>query len=165
LVRLPFFSKPLLPSVITCTNFLLYLFALPVLLLMMAFDGLPLTRALLALPIVWAVQWILTLGVTVLIAALGILIRDVQHLMGVIMLLWFYLTPIFYDLSRLPATTARWFVLNPMTAIVSAHRAITLRGEFPDWGSLAAVALAGTAVLVLSLRIFRTLEDAFIEQT
>jgi homopolymeric O-antigen transport system permease protein len=164
LVRTPFFAKPLLPVVVTCTNFMLYLFALPVLLALIVGDGVPLTRALFALPLVWLVQGVFTLAFTVLIAAIGVLVRDVQHLMGVVLLFWFYLTPIFYDLKQLPPDSVRWFSANPMTAIIVAHRAITLQGTFPNWSDLAYVALISSVLLVVSLRIFRALEDAFIEE-
>jgi len=164
LVRTPFFSKPLLPWAVTCTNFVLYLFALPVLFGLMVYDGLPLTRALAVLPVIWLVQWVLTLAFTVLIAAIGILIRDVQHLMGVVLLFWFYLTPVFYDLKQVPPHIARWFAYNPMVPIIEAHRAVTINGVLPDWMALGKVTIGGAALLALSLLIFRTLEDAFIDQ-
>ena len=164
LVRTPFFSKPLLPAVVTCTNFLLYLLALPVLLALLVGNGIPLTAALVALPAVWIVQGVLTLAFTILIAAVAVLVRDVQHLMGVILLLWFYLTPVFYDLKQVPPNLSRWFSLNPMTAIVSAHRAITLYGQFPNWRELGYWMLIGAGMLGLSLISFRALEDSFIEE-
>lgn len=163
LVRTPFFSKPLLPWAVTCTNFLLYLLALPVLFALMIYDGLPLTRALLALPAIWLVQWVLTLAFTVLIAAIGILVRDVQHLIGVILLFWFYLTPIFYDPRQIPPDIARWFAYNPMFSIVTAHRAVTVYGHMPDWVSMGTLILISTGLLIVSLLIFRSLEDAFID--
>jgi len=164
LVRTPFFSKPLLPWAVTCTNFGLYLFALPVVFALMVYEGLPFTTALLALPLIWIVQWILTLGFTMLMAAIGILVRDVQHLISVVLLFWFYLTPIFYDLSQIPPDYSQWFVLNPMTAIVTAHRAVTVYGQLPDWIALAEVAAASVVLLGLSLVLFRTLEDSFIDE-
>ena len=165
LVRTPFFAKPMLPGAVTCTNFLLYLCALPVLFGLMMVDGLHLTRALAALPVIWIVQGILTLGFTVFIAAIGILVRDVQHLMGVLLMLWFYLTPIFYDMKQVPPGLARWFSLNPMAAIISAHRGVMLYGQFPNWRELGQWGLIGGVILGGSLLIFRQLEDAFIDET
>jgi homopolymeric O-antigen transport system permease protein len=164
LVRTPFFPKSLLPCVVTAANFLLYLLALPVLLGLMTFDGVPLTRAVIALPIIWLVQGLLTLGFTVLVAAIGVIVRDIQHLMAILLTFWFYLTPVFYDLNQLPPDMAWWFSLNPMASIVQAHRAVTLYGRLPDWSQLGYATLVGVGVLGLSLLIFRTLEDAFIEQ-
>lgn len=164
LVRTPFFAKPMLPGAVTCTNFLLYLFALPVLLGLLMVDGVQITRALAALPVIWLVEGILTLAFTVLIAAIGILFRDVQHLMGVVLMFWFYLTPIFYDLKQVPPDLARWFSLNPMAMIVSAHRDVMLYGKFPNWLELGWWGLIGAAILAGSLTIFRQLEDAFIDE-
>jgi lipopolysaccharide transport system permease protein len=164
LVRTPFFAKALLPGVVTATNFLLYCFALPVLLLLIATDGVSLTPALAALPVVWLVQGILTLGFSVLVAGIAVVVRDVQHLLGVLLLFWFYLTPVFYDTSAVPPEWAGWMALNPMAAIVSAHRAVTVLGTFPDWRILFWWAIAGVALLAFSLRAFHHLDDAFIEK-
>jgi homopolymeric O-antigen transport system permease protein len=164
LVRTPFFSKPLLPWTVTCTNFVFYLFSLPVLIALMLYDGLPLTGALVVLPVVWIVQWILTLGFALLMAAIGILVRDWQHLIAVILMFWFYLTPIFYDVAQVPPESARWFAYNPLTAIVTAHRAILIDGQPPDWAALGAVTVASAGLLGLSLLIFRALEDSFIDK-
>jgi len=164
LVRTPFFSKPLLPLTVTCTHFIFYLFSLPVLLLLMVYNGLPITSALLILPLVWIVQWVLTIGFTVLMAAIGILVRDWQHLIAVVLMFWFYLTPIFYDVKQLPPETARWFAYNPMTSIVSAHRSIILDATRPDWSALGLVAASGLAFLAFSLLVFRALEDSFIDR-
>jgi len=164
LVRKPFFPRPLLPAVVTVTNFVLYLLALPVLLAILVIEGLPLSPALAVLPLVWLAQACFTLACAILVAALGALIRDVQHLLGVGMLLWFYLTPIFYDLDRVTPAQARWLLLNPMTVLVHAHRTLTLYGRMPDWGALAITALVGVALLAASLAVFRALEDLFVEE-
>lgn len=164
LVRTPFFPRPMLPVVVTSTNFLLYLLALPVLLLVMVVEGLALTPALLLLPLVWLVLALFTLACTLLVAALGVLIRDVQHLLGVGMLLWFYLTPVFYDIDRINPDTARWFALNPLAVMVTAHRALTLGATMPNWTLLTVWGLLSCAMLAASLTLFRTLEDAFVEE-
>jgi homopolymeric O-antigen transport system permease protein len=132
---------------------------------LMVADGLPFTPALVALPAVWLVEGILTLGFCLLIAAVGILMRDIQHLIGVVLLFWFYLTPIFYDLKQIPPDLGRWFSINPMSAIVSAHRGILLHGEFPNWRELGLWALVGVGLLAVSAGVFRQLEDAFIDAT
>lgn len=164
LVRKPFFPRPLLPAVVTATNLILYLLALPVLLVILVIEGLPLTLALALLPLVWLAQALFTLACATLVAALGALIRDVQHLLGVGMLLWFYLTPIFYDLDRVTPAQARWLLLNPMATLVRAHRAIVLYGQTPDWGALGLTALVGAALFGASLAVFGALEDLFVEE-
>ena len=164
LVRMPFFRRPLLPLVVTSTNFILYLLALPVLVLLLLFEGIAPSPLLLLLPLVWIVQAVVTLAFTVLFAALGVLIRDIQHLLGVAMLLWFYLTPIFYDLDRLSTEQARWFLLNPLAVVVEAHRALAIHQQMPNWIPLAIWGIVGIMLLLASLAVFRMLEDAFVEE-
>jgi ABC-type polysaccharide/polyol phosphate export permease len=165
LVRTPFFSKPLLPWTVTCANFVLYLFSLPVLGGMMFYNGVPMTGALAAFPAIWLVQGLLIIGLTMLMAAIGMLIRDWPHMIALLLTFWFYLTPIFYNVTQVPAEFAWGFALNPMTAIVTAHRAIVLEGRLPDWASLAAVGAGSLLLLGLSLLTFRALEDSFIDRT
>lgn len=164
LVRKPFFPRLMLPGVVASTNFCLYLLAIPVLLVLMLIEGVALTPALLLLPLIWVVLGLFTLACSVLVAALGVVVRDVQHLLGVGMLLWFYLTPIFYDTARLAPETARWLSLNPLTPIVTAHRQIVIAGQIPDLLGLLAVALVSAALLVASVWLFRVLEDTFVEE-
>lgn len=164
LVRKPFFPRPLLPAVVTGSNFLLYLLAFPVLLALMLLDGMSFSWTLLLLPLVWLVQILFTLACSIFFSALGVVIRDVQHLLGVIMLLWFYITPIFYDIKQVPANVQNWLMLNPLTTLVQAHRAVTLYGQMPDWGALGMVSLVGAGLLVASLALFRGLENAFVEE-
>ena len=164
LVRKPFFARPVLPGVVTATNFLLYMIALPVLLLLLLAESVPITPLLLLLPLIWAVQAVFTLACCALVAAVGALVRDVQHLLSVGMMLWFYLTPVFYDLERVQRPEARWLRLNPMTVLVEAHRDLVLYGRSPDWAAVGACAVGGTALLAVSLGVFRALEHLVIEE-
>jgi len=164
LVRRPFFSRLLLPAVVTATQFALYLLALPVLIALLMIEGVALTPALLLLPLVWAVLIVFTLACSVLVAALGVLMRDVQHILGVGMLLWFYLTPIFYRVDGIDNPAVAALRYNPMAMVVHAHRLIALEGRAPDWGELGLCLGIAIGLLVLAVAMFRTLEDIFVEE-
>jgi ABC-type polysaccharide/polyol phosphate export permease len=164
LVRKPFFPRPLLPGVVTISHFLLYLLALPVFFVLLLAESVPLTPLLLLLPLVWTVEAILALACAVFVAALGVLIRDVQHVLGVVMMLWFYLTPVFYDLERVARPEARWLQLNPMTVVVEAHRAVTVQARPPDFWALGSCAIASGVLLAVSFWIFRAFEHLLIEE-
>jgi lipopolysaccharide transport system permease protein len=160
LVRKPFFPRLLLPGVVTITNFILYLLALPVLFVLLFLEGLSLTPVVLFLPLIWLLLGFLTLGLTLIISALGALIRDIQHLLGVVMLLWFYLTPIFYDVPQ----QASWLYLNPLTILVKAHRDILLFGQAPQLSHLAVMSAVSALLLVAGALLFRSMEDIFVEE-
>lgn len=163
LVRKPFFPNTLLPAVTTGTHFLLYLLALPVLFVLMLIEGIPITPGILILPVIWLILAIFALGWGLLVAAIGVLIRDLQHLLGVLLLLWFYMTPIFYDPNALTPEARASLQLNPMTALVQAHRAVTMGGRMPDWGALGLCLLLSLGMLILGLGVFRALHDSFAE--
>jgi lipopolysaccharide transport system permease protein len=164
LVRKPFFVRPLLPAVVAGSQFVLYLLALPVLLVLMLAEGMPIRPGFLLLPLVWMPLAVWTLACTTLVAALGVLIRDIQHLLGVVLMLLFYLTPVFYDLDRVPPRAAALLRLNPIAVIVEGHRALTSGGPMPSWTALGLWGLGGTALLVMSLALFHALEHQLIEE-
>jgi lipopolysaccharide transport system permease protein len=164
LVRKPFFPSELLPGVVTTTNFVLYLLALPVMFGLLLLEGLPLSPVLGLLLLVWLGLGLFTLACAILVAALGVLVRDLQHILGVGMLLWFYMTPIFYDPLRISPEAARWVMLNPMAVLVQAHRSVLLYGQTPDLPSLGAVILLSVLLLAGSLALFRGLQDIFVEE-
>jgi lipopolysaccharide transport system permease protein len=164
LVRKPFFPRPVLPAVVTGSNFILYLLALPVLFVLLLLDGVPLDPALAWLPLIWLGLAVFTLGVSLWVAALGVLIRDIQHLLSVVMLLWFYLTPIFYDPNLIHPAYTRWLMLNPTAALIHAHRQAALYGQPPDLGSLVPAFILGLLVLLSGIAFFRSMEDFFVEE-
>jgi lipopolysaccharide transport system permease protein len=160
LVRKPFFPRLLLPGVVTATNFILYTLALPVLFVLVLWEGLPLTPMLFFLPVVWLLLGSLILGFTLIISAVGVLIRDIQHLLGVVMLLWFYLTPIFYNIPD----QSSWLYLNPLAILVETHRDILLFGQMPKLLPLAILSLVSFMLLIGGLYLFRSMEDIFVEE-
>jgi lipopolysaccharide transport system permease protein len=164
LVRKPFFAKPVLPVVVVGTHFLLYMLALPVLFGSLLVEGLAPTATLLLLPILWAVQALLTLAVTMLVAALSVIVPDMRHLLEIVLILWFYLTPIFYDVRLLPAETARYFVLNPLAVIIKSHRDVSIAGLAPDWLALGITTATALIVFVLAYAVFRLFDDVFVEE-
>jgi lipopolysaccharide transport system permease protein len=76
----------------------------------------------------WLPMFALALGVGLLVAALQVFVRDLGQTIGLLMSLWFFLTPIVYVLDMASSGVAAWLVWNPLTAVVEAHRAWMLFG-------------------------------------
>ena len=73
-------------------------------------------------------------GVAWLLATLAVYLRDVRQVVGLVLTLWMFLTPIVYPASLVPARF-RWVLdLNPMTAVVDAYRAALLDDRMPALG-------------------------------
>ncbi|EGI77343.1 ABC transporter permease [Hylemonella gracilis] len=104
---------------------------------------------LLALLVVFAIGLGVTLGV------LNVFFRDVGHLFGLMLTFWFWLTPIVYPLSILPAWAQPWLNLNPLTPVMAAFQCILVTGQWPHWPSLWWPAFAAFFFCVLGLQLYR----------
>lgn len=164
LIRQPGFPIAILPVVITTTGLIHFLLALPVLMVFLVIDGVELKPVVFLLPILQALQFALTVSLAYLLAALNVSFRDTQHTLGVVLQLFFYLTPIFYDLKNVPAGFQVFYNLNPMVPIVTAYRAILIQGTQPDWQPLLIIAAVMAVCLPIGLQFFRRQSDRFVEE-
>lgn len=115
---------------------------------------------LLALPL----QVAITLGLGLIVCCAHTLFRDVAQVVGLVMMGWFYLTPIVYPLSLVPERFQGWLRWNPLTALVGLYRQAFLGGG-GDW--LAGVLwLTAVAVVLLGagLGLFRRLQSTFADE-
>jgi lipopolysaccharide transport system permease protein len=161
-VRRLVFPVETLPVTQTVSGFVTELFALAVFILFVAFArGLPVTAVW--LPALLVPQILFTLGVCWFLAALGAYVRDLGQIMGFILTLWFFLTPICYPESHLPAG-ALWILdKNPLFVLVRGYRDIFLEHRAPEFGPLWKLWVASIAVCVLGYAWFHKLRKSFAD--
>lgn len=164
LIRRPGFPTATLPVVTVTTNLIHFLLALPILLLFLLLGGGRLTSTILLLPLVITLQFVLTLGLGYLVATVHVAFRDMQHLLGVFLMLLFYLTPVFYDASIIPARFQVFYQLNPMVHLITAYRAILIQGDLPDLRALLALGVLGGTLLWLGNAVFKRASTGFVEE-
>ncbi|MGH7230985.1 MAG: ABC transporter permease [Nitrospiraceae bacterium] len=164
LIKRPGFPTAVLPMVTVTSHLVHFLLAMPILLACILLDVGHLTIAVLALPLVIALQFILTLSLAYLVATFHVTFRDTQYLLGVILQLLFFLTPVFYDTATIPASYRPILGLNPMVHLVDAYRAILIRGELPDGVSLIVLAGCCAVLLVVGYRVFVQASYRFVEE-
>jgi lipopolysaccharide transport system permease protein len=164
LVAQPGFSPGILPVVSVVTTLINFGIALPLLLLIIALDGASWSLSLAFLPVVMAVQFAFTLGLAYLAAAANVYVRDVQHLMGVGLQLYFFLTPIFYTLDAVPGAYRWVYDINPMAHLVAAYRALLLDGTAPDGMALGLLAVVSAVLLWVGARVFARASHRFLEE-
>jgi lipopolysaccharide transport system permease protein len=93
LIRRPGFPPAILPVVTVASQLVHFLLALPVLFVFLAFNHIPLSIAYLALPVLIAIQFVFTLSLAYLASTFHVTYRDTQYLLGIFLLLGFYITP------------------------------------------------------------------------
>jgi lipopolysaccharide transport system permease protein len=164
LVRQPSFHPPILPLVTVATNCVNFLLALVVLLFVMVISGTPPRMEIIWLPLIVALQFILTAGGAYFLAAVNVIFRDTQHIVAVLLQLYFFVTPIFYDVGSVPAQYRSMYMLNPMVHIVGAYRALFIKGTPPEWLPLWIIGGISTVFFFISLRLFKNMSYRFVEE-
>jgi lipopolysaccharide transport system permease protein len=163
LVREPKMPTIVLPLVaIAVTGFDL-LIALPIL-LVMVHATVGLTWSLAFLPVLLVVQAALMAGLALLVSAAHVHVRDVKPLVGVIFLIVFYLTPVFYDLAVVPEDYRGLYDLNIFATLVNGYHEVFMEGAVPELGPLAIVAAVAVAVLAAGIAAFRRLSPGFVDE-
>lgn len=128
--------------------------------------------ALLYLPIVMIVEYVLALGFAMIASALTVYFRDLEHILGIITMAWMYATPILYDISMIQNILVEkgmeklmhLYMLNPMTPIIVAYHQILYYGQAPDLSTLLSAVVLGLFFLILGYLIFRKLQRGFAEE-
>ena len=114
--------------------------------------------------LVLPVQIALTLGLGFFLATVHTFFRDVAQVVGMVLMAWFYLTPIVYPLSLVPEEYRSFLALNPGTPLVALYRQAFLGGELGGWGGPIYLTAVAIGVLVLSWVLFRRLKPAFADE-
>ncbi len=164
LIKRPGFPAAILPVVTVMSNLIHFLLALPVLLLFLLLTHVQIHSTILLLPVIIVLQFILTLSLSYFLATFHVTFRDTQHLIGVILLLFFYLTPIFYDASIVPERFLVYYKLNPMFHIIDAYRAILIRGELPALLPMVGLTAVSLILLLIGYRTFLNAGYTFVEE-
>ena len=114
------------------------------------------------LPVLLVPQILLTAGICWFLAALGIFIRDLAQINGFLLTLWFFLTPICYPESSLPAPALRVLSKNPMFILVRGYRAM-LEGRAPALAPYWKLCAVAAAIFILGHAWFYKLRKSFAD--
>jgi len=158
------FPAQVLPATVVLTNLINYLLSLPLMVALGYFFGVSISWHAALFPLVLLVQLLFTLALSYLVSALNVAFRDLQHLVGNLLTLWFFLTPILYAPETIPAAVRDAAILgNPMATIVTSYQAIFYHHQLPDFRALGLVALVSGVLLWLATSVFERRREEFAE--
>lgn len=103
------------------------------------------------------------LGVAWLLSALGVIVRDIGQLTGMINHTLLFLTPIFYSIEAAPPMLQKLLMLNPLTFIVEQFRLVLFYGQMPALRGLAVYFALASLFSWISLVLFRRLRPSFAD--
>lgn len=112
---------------------------------------------------IFLIQIVLTTGLGFFISALNLFYRDIQYLLGLILTLWMYLTPIIYSVDIVPEKYRWIFKLNPMSVLINAYRQTIIGGGLPNFTSLSIGLAVSLLILFIGYKTFKRLEGLFAD--
>ena len=166
LIKKVMFPAEILPVVAVVSNLIHFLFGLPILIAFLVFYAVPLQLSeLIWFPLVLLVQFTLTLGLAMILAALTVHFRDIKDLLANLLTLWFFATPIIYPMSALPEAGKVLMDFNPFAHLAISYQEILFyEGPFGHWKWLLALMFAGLVMFLLGYGLFDRLRDSFAEE-
>ena len=166
LIKKVMFPVEILPVVAVVSNMVHFLLGLPILFGFLWWYEIPLRLTeLVWLPLLMTVQFVLTLGLVMVLAALTVHFRDIKDLLTNLLTLWFFATPILYPMSAVPAGSKAYYDLNPFSHLAVSYQEILFYdGPFGHWKWLLALAFAGGVSFLFGYWLFDRLRDSFAEE-
>jgi lipopolysaccharide transport system permease protein len=174
LVKKVYFPREILPLSVVLSNLVNFGIALMVLFPMLLVFHVPLTTWALLLPVIIVLQVCFVAGVAFLLSTLNVFYRDTKVITDVVMMAWFFVTPVFYPVDILPRSKEilgvtidihRWTrILNPMASLVSAYRDVLFYGQRVGTDFLARTAVTSIVVLIVGYAVFIKYSKVFGEE-
>jgi ABC-type polysaccharide/polyol phosphate export permease len=115
------------------------------------------------LPIILILEFVLIVGISLLLAALNTYYRDAGQLWDITLQMGFFMTPIFYSISIIPERYVLIYSLNPMTRVIESIRKILYYDVPPTFADFVIVLASGLLLLAVGCLTFRRLEPKFAE--
>lgn len=115
------------------------------------------------LPVVILPLVIATMGVSWLLAALGVYLRDIGQVTGIITTIMLFLAPVMYPVQALPESVRPWIYLNPLTFIIEEARKVLLWGLSPDFVNLGKYMALALCVAWLGYAAFQKMRRGFAD--
>jgi homopolymeric O-antigen transport system permease protein len=164
LIRQIQFPKIVLPTSAVMAGTVSFAFGMIALAIVYAFYLHRLSAWVLAIPVIAIVQFVFTLALGILFAAMNAFFRDIQNVLRHLLRLWFYLSPALYSLDVIATGHPSLFAvfsLNPMAVLLDSYRAVTWGTTAPNWVGLGIVLVVSALLVLVAVYLFKRAEPAF----
>jgi ABC-type polysaccharide/polyol phosphate export permease len=163
LVTKVYFPREILPFSMILVSLVDFAVGTSILALLMLWYQVPITWAILLIPVILLVQLTFTAAVTLILSMANLFFRDVKYMIEIVITLWMFATSVVYPVDRVGGLAGQLLMLNPMTPIIDAYRSVLLHGELPASGPFAYAAVLSVVLLAVAWVWFHRTEPKFAE--
>lgn len=159
-----YFPREILPISVVTSAAVNFLISTIIILVFVLCYGMGITWHIVFYPLVLLVQYLLSLGISFVLSSATVYFRDLEHFVGVAMMLLFYATPIVYSINTVDGIYAKLLKLNPMCHIVEAYRSVFYYQNTPNLVNLGIIFVISLVLCILGYKLFKKLERRFAEE-
>jgi lipopolysaccharide transport system permease protein len=151
------FPRHLLLGSLTIAQLVNFLFSIPVILVFVYIQGnYPSAIWITGIPLLIAIQFLLTIGASLIVSVINAYFRDMEYLVTVLINVLFWLTPIVYPISTIPEKYRMYFNFNPLSCLMLSWRELFMNNSL-DWPNIGLSMLVSIVVLFCGIVVFHIL--------
>lgn len=163
LIKKILFPAEVLPIVVVLANLVHFFLGLPILFGFLVYYG-KINQTLVYFPLIVIMQLVFTLGMCLFVSALAVHFRDVQNIIGNVMMMWFFASPVIYTYLTISPSIQRWLNYNPMTHILVGYHQSLFTGSMGHWPWLLVMIPVSLVVFFVGYAFFDRLRETFAEE-
>lgn len=156
--------REILPISSVLVNYIIFCLGCAVILPIFIIFKIQILPFLLIFPCVVFLQFIFTIGISLLLACCNVFFRDTMHILEVMLMFWFWLTPVFYSPEMIPLRF-RWISqVNPMNAYITMSRNVLFEARLPDMHTVLPAVIMAFLSLYAGYALFVKYEESFLKR-
>ena len=142
------------------SSILEFLVLIPLLIIL----GAGISATILLVPLLHLMYFLLVYGISLILASLYVYYRDLNQIWDIVLQVGFFLSPIVYPLSYIPAKYEFYYMLNPITRLITMYRDVLLDGTIPKISDFGIVIASGLILFVIGTLLFKKQSRRFAEE-
>lgn len=164
LIKKIYFPRIIIPISIVNAAFMNMIFSMIIVLIALIISGIGVSEYIIMLPIILGIEYLFTLGFSFIVSSLNVYFRDLEHILGIVVMAWFYITPIVYTSDMVPSDYLWILNFNPMVPIMQVYRDILYYKQMPDFNGLGMIIISSVIMIIAGYSIFQKLQRNFVEE-
>ena len=161
LIRQVYIPKSVLLGMVATASTLKFLIVFVLLLIFLMLTAVQPSPVWISLPILLLLQLFMMLAIGGVLAALVPFLPDLKLIIDNGMMLLFFLSGIFFDISGVSSEMKGYLYLNPMVGLIEAYRDVLLEGMWPDWALLGKIFIASSVMLVVGWSLLKKYDRVY----
>ncbi len=164
IIKKVYFPREILPISLVTSEAITFIISTIIIIGFVLAFGVGITWLIVFYPLLLLAEYVLLIGISLIVSSVTVYFRDLQHFIGVFLQLLFYGTPIVYSLDFIPEHLRWIFKLNPMTYIIQGFRDIFYYHQVPQVKEILMVIVVGIILTIVGYGIFNKLQKRFAEE-